>query len=190
MSSSVDPATGSPTTPVEVPLTVDNPGDWASLAAKMGAEVGLPTHATREAVTNFVQHAASVLFVADASHNIDLLRSIFEEGVVESYRNLFGQFANATPQAYAVHLISSVPDNNRPDIRILVTISYQRSGADRVSKMFWDLVFDTTLRVAAARCPNCGAAVEAGGLICTYCQHELSTTVAAAVAVSRVQEFL
>ena len=52
---------------------------------------------------------------------------------------------------------------------------------------FWDLQVGGRATVAPSVCPNCGAPIARGELICTHCQTDVRSVVDTALLVSRVE---
>jgi hypothetical protein len=87
-----------------------------------------------------------------------------------------------------VHLVGSRVVDGHPTLRLHVVINGERSGGEpSVERHFWDLQLGAQVTVAQQTCPNCGAPIATGELICDHCHADVRTTAEVPLVVSRLE---
>jgi hypothetical protein len=171
-----------------IPVSIDNAGDWDEIARQIAAESGLPTVLTPQIVVGMVAGAVPLLFEADAARNMNLLRGTFADGVIAQCQRNAGCLHGEQPIAAIVNLIGVRPVNGPAALRVHLTIRLRDAAGDReVSSQFWDLEVGAEVTVGQSQCPNCGAPIATGELICGYCATDVRTIVGAPLVVSRLE---
>jgi len=174
-------------TPPPIPVVIDNPGDWASIMEELGSRTGSPPTITPELVAGVVGSAAPLLFAADAAGTSDRLRGTFPDPVIAQVERNFGSFFGERPVSGTVHLVGSPAGPVPPALRIhLQLLVKSAQGDDGVNSQFWDLAVGSQVTVGDATCPNCGAPLAVGQLICDHCHTDARSIVSVPLAVSRL----
>jgi len=170
-----------------VSATIDNAADWDVLANQITVETGMPTAVTPEMVVGMVGTAVPLLFAADAARNLDLLRGTFSDLVVAQCTRNAGTLMGALPTAVVVHLTGSRVVDGHPLVRTHLSIqSTHPDGNLTRCQQFWDLQFGGQVTVSQPSCPNCGAPVGTGELICRHCHADVRSVVDVPIVVSRL----
>ena len=171
-----------------VPVTVDNPDDWGDISTHLAAESGSGGAITAEVVAEMVGSAVPMLFAADASGDTDMLRGTFSDQILVQRRNQAGSFNGDTPVSATVHLVGSPTHDGQSAIRAHVMVATTSTdGGSAATGMFWDLTVDTTVVVGQSSCPNCGAPLAAGCLVCEHCHADVRQVISAPLVVSRLE---
>jgi hypothetical protein len=171
-----------------VPASIANPEGWREIAEQIASESGLPTQVTPELMTGMIASAVPLLFEADAAGDMSVLRGTFTDAVIAQRRHTAGCFAGERPSAATIELIGAHMAAGHPTIRAHVSIQTRTGdGTQTVNNQFWDLQLDAQVTVGRPSCPNCGAPVAAGHLICEHCQADLRSVVKVPLAVSRLE---
>jgi zinc-ribbon domain len=171
-----------------VPSSIDNVGDWDGIARQIAAEAGLPTAVTPEMVTGMIGSGVPLLFDADAAKDMDLLRGTFAAPVIAQCQRNTGCLRQQRPSSVAAHLIGSHVLEGRPVLRTHLSIELAESvDGQNVTGQFWDLELGAQTTVGRASCPNCGAPIATGALICGHCQADVRTVVEVPLIVSRLE---
>jgi hypothetical protein len=99
-----------------------------------------------------------------------------------------GQLAGALPLSAAVHLVGTPVADGRPALRTHLKVAVQTAHASEgVSGQFWDLQLGAQAVVAQPSCPNCGAPIADGHLICGHCGADVRSVVSVPLIVSRLE---
>jgi hypothetical protein len=171
-----------------IPASVDNPGDWAALAAQLAADTALPTALTPELIAGMAGTAVPLLFAADTAGNVDLLRGTFAGPVVAQCLRNLGCLTGAQPQKVAVHLVGAHAIDSHPVVRAHLAIqTLDASGNPGVQNQFWDLQSDAEVTIGQTSCPNCGAPLGSGELICSHCHADVRSVAKVPLVVSRLE---
>lgn len=171
-----------------VPATIDNAADWDVLANQIMVATGMPTAVTPQMIAGMVGSAVPLLFAADSARNLNPLRGTFSDPVVAQCARNAGTLMGAHPQSVVVHLAGSRVVDGHPVVR--AHLSIQATGEDgnpAPCQQFWDLQFGATVTVGQPSCPNCGAPVGQGELICGHCHADVRSVIDAAIVVSRLE---
>jgi ribosomal protein S27AE len=170
-----------------VPATIDNAADWQTLADQITVGTGMPTVVTPEMILGMLGSAVPLLFAADTALNLNLLRGTFSDPVVAQCTRNAGTLAGALPTAVAVHLAGSRVVDGHPVVRAHLSIqANDPHGNPTTCRQFWDLQFGGQVTVSQPSCPNCGAPVGEGELICGHCHADVRSVVDVPIVVSRL----
>jgi uncharacterized Zn finger protein (UPF0148 family) len=71
-------------------------------------------------------------------------------------------------------------------VHLAIVAEYDQ-GARRVVSQFWDLQLGAQATVAQPSCPNCGAPLAQGELICAHCGTDVRSVVEVPLLVSRLE---
>ena len=171
-----------------VPVDLDNPEDWNDIAQQLAAASSLPGSITPELLTMTVGSAVPILFAADRSGAVDILRGTFADQVMTQRRGLPGSLDGDTPVSVRLHLVGAPLHDGKPVIRVHLVIATQSpDGGSGANSQFWDFTVDTQVVVGQATCTNCGAPIPEGRLICDHCHADVRQVVSAPLVVSRLE---
>jgi hypothetical protein len=171
-----------------VPASIDNPGDWEVLANQITINTATPTVVTPEMIVGMIGSAVPLLFAADAARNPNLLRGTFSDPVVAQCQRNTGELMNAQPATVVVHLVGSRVVDGHPVVRAHLSIQAQdRDGNASAHHQFWDLQFGGQVTTGQLNCPNCGAPIGEGELICGHCHTDVRRVVDVPIVVSRLE---
>ncbi len=171
-----------------VPASIDNPEDWDALAGQIVAATGMPPDFTPDTIAAMVGGAVPLLFEADAAGNPDLLRGTFSDPVVAQCARNAGECMGARPTSVTVHLVGSRIDDGHPVVRAHLVIAVGRpDGTAGGIGQFWDLQLGGQATVGQPECPNCGAPIATGELICSHCHMDVRSVVDVPIVVSRIE---
>lgn len=174
--------------PQAIAVSYDNEAEWTGLAERLSQEGGAPTQLTADAVGQMLGGAVALLFAADAARDYDLLRGTFQDPVVAQCQRNAGCLEAQTPVSATVHLIGSPPNTGHPTLRTHLALRTTRTdGQEGHVGQSWDLQCDAMTTVGQASCPNCGAPIPGGALICGHCGHDVRSVVTAPLSVSRLE---
>jgi hypothetical protein len=170
-----------------VPTTIDNPADWDVLTNQITVETGMPTGVTPEMIVGTVASAVPLLFAADATRNLNLIRGTFSDPVVAQCSRNAGSLMGALPKAVVVHLAASRVVDGHPMVRTHLSIQGTDPDGNLTRyQQFWDLQFGGKATVGQPSCPNCGAPVGKGELICRHCHADVRSMIDVPIVVSRL----
>jgi hypothetical protein len=171
-----------------VPASIDNAEDWDAIMQGIARQTGLPPTVTPESVLGMVRGAVPLVFEAESSGNVNLLRGTFADPVVAQCRQNLGSLLRGRPEATVVHLVGGRVAGGNPVLRVHVLIQGRRSDGDQtLDRQFWDLQFGGQVTVGQHDCPSCGAPIPPGELICEHCGTDVRSTVEVPLVVSRLE---
>lgn len=171
-----------------VATSIENAGDWQAIAEQVEAKAGMPTTVTPELLTGAIASAVALLFEADASGECGLLRGTFADAVIAQRAQNAGGLEGERPLGVAVRLVGVHMQEGHAMLRVHLAIDVANAaGSERARSQFWDLQLGAQVTVGGATCPNCGAPVAPGHLICSHCQTDVRGTVDAPLVVSRLE---
>ncbi len=171
-----------------VAVVLDNPEDWSDVARQLAAASSIAGAITPELLTMTVGSAVPIMFAADRSGDADILRGTFSDQVISQRRQHPGSFDGDTPVSVTLHLIGAPMQGGKPVIRVhLVVATRSDDGGNRASSQFWDFTVDSQVVVGQALCPNCGAPIPEGELVCDHCHTDVRQVVSAPLVVSRLE---
>lgn len=171
-----------------VPATIDNAADWEVLASQITAGTGMPPAVTPETIVGMIGSAVPLLFAADSARNLNLLRGTFSDPVVAQSARNAGTLMGAQPQEVVVHLAGSRVVDGHPVLRTHLSIqATEPDGNPTRCQQFWDLQFGGQVTVGQPSCPNCGASVGKGELICGHCHADVRSVIDVPIVVSRLE---
>jgi hypothetical protein len=171
-----------------VPVTVDNPEDWSDIDRQLTAEGGKAGAITPDVLAMTVESAVPMLFAADRSGDADSLVGIFSDQVVTQRRNQAGSFHGDIPVSVTLHLVGAPPHEGHTAIRAHVLVATTSpDGGSSATAMFWDFGVDAPVVVGQSSCPNCGAPLAAGCLVCDHCHADVRQVTSAPLLVTRLE---
>lgn len=171
-----------------VPATIDNAADWDVLRDQITLGTGMPPAVTPETIVGMVGSAVPLLFAADAAGDLNPLRGAFSDPVVAQCNRNVGTLMGALPKAVVVHLAGSRVVDGHPVVRAHLAIqTTDADGHPTASQQFWDLQFGGQVTVSQPTCPNCGAPIGNGELICGHCHADVRSVVEVPIVVSRLE---
>jgi hypothetical protein len=116
------------------------------------------------------------------------LRGTFADQVIAQCQRNAGSFTGARPASAVVHLVGSHMENRQPVLRARISIQVEDpDGAQTVNNQFWDLQLGAQVTVGQPNCPNCGAPVGKGELICGHCRADVRNVVEVPLVVTRLE---
>jgi ribosomal protein S27AE len=171
-----------------IPVSIDNGGDWQEIAGQISSEAGLPTVVTPELVEGMIGSAVPLLFAATAAGDMDLLRGTFADQVIAQCQRNSGSLAGAQPTAAVIHLTGAPMIDGHPALRVHLAVQvHGAADGESVSSQFWDLQPGAQVTVGQPTCPNCGAPIASGALICGHCGTDVRGVVKMPLVVSRLE---
>lgn len=171
-----------------IPASIENADDWKEIAQQIASEAGLPTEITPETVAGMIGSAVPLLFKADASRETDLLRGTFTEDVIAQRQRTVGSLRGEQPVSAAVSLVGAHMAEGDPVLRVHLTIqALEADGTECITRQFWDVQLGDQVTVGKPTCPNCGAPIAKGQLICEHCQADVRSVVQVPLVVSRLE---
>jgi hypothetical protein len=171
-----------------VPVVLDNPGDWNDIATQLAAASNTAGAVTPDLLATTVGSAVPILFAADRTGDPDMLRGTFGDQVIAQRHQNVGSFNGDTPVSVTLHLIGAPTREGSPVIRVHLLIATQATdGSNTVNSQFWDFAVDSQVVVGRTTCPNCGAPLPEGQLVCGHCHTDVRQVVSAPLVVSRLE---
>ena len=171
-----------------VPASIDNPADWDVITGQITRATGLPVTTSPETLLGMVSSAVPLVFEAQSTGNAGLLRGTFADSVVAQCQRNGTLMLSGRPGSTDVHLVGSRVMNGNPTLRLHLVIHGQdESGRQTIDRHFWDLELGGQVTVGQQSCPNCGAPIAPGELICGHCRTDVRTTVQVPLVVSRLE---
>jgi hypothetical protein len=171
-----------------ITASIDNAGDWDAIAQEVTRVSGLPLPITPDSLLGMIRGAVGLAFAAQSAGNAGLLRGTFADPVVAQCQRNGVRLLSGTPESAVVHLVGGRVVGDHPTLRVHVVIEGQDdAGEPTVDRHFWDLETGAQVTLAAQTCPNCGAPLAPGELICGHCRADVRTTVEAPLVVSRLE---
>ncbi len=171
-----------------VPVSIDNEGEWQVFAQQLSSEGGEPTELTPELLEGVIGSAVALLFEADRTRDVDLLRGAFSDQVIAQCERNAGSLEGDQPVSAVLHLVGTPMENGHATLRSHLAITVQRQdGSQGVSNQFWDLQPGAQTTVGQTSCPNCGAPIAPGHLICDHCGTDVRSTVAVPMIVNKLE---
>lgn len=173
-------------------MTVTNPQAWEQIAHDIELRTGVPPAASLEEVAGVVSSAIALLYSADASGDMDVLRGVFSDPVVGQCERNRGCLQGAVPAPGGQLTLIGAPyrDNGEPVPGVRVRAEFPvttQSGSALPSGLFMDAEFGARVTMPAARtCSNCGAQLGSGELLCSHCGADMRTEVSTPLAISRL----
>ncbi len=171
-----------------IPVSIDNVGAWEEIAKQIASESGLPTMITPELIVGMIGSAVPLLFAADAAKNANLLRGIFADPLIAQCQRNVGGLLGEQPISAVVNLVGAHMLDGHPTLRAHVAVQVQGAdGNGSVSRQLWDLQLGAEVTVGQPKCPNCGAPIAEGALICGHCRADVRSVVKTPIVVSRLE---
>jgi uncharacterized protein (UPF0212 family) len=173
-----------------VTTAIANPGEWEAITKQIAAESGLPTAVTPAILTGMIGSAVPLLFEADAARDMDPLRGTFADAVIAQCQRNAGGLLGEQPVSVVINLIGAHMVEAHTTLRVRLAIEVKSAdGSESVNSQFWDLQLGAEVTVGQATCPNCGAPIAQGALICEHCHADVRTVVKAPLVVSRLEMY-
>jgi len=171
-----------------VAVSVDNPEDWADIIRQLARGTGEPSTVTLDVVTATVGSAVPLLFAADSSGDMDLLRGTYSTDVIAQCGRNTGSLDGGHAVAVTLRLVGAPKRNGDRTLRVHLLIETDSPGGTRQSNgQFWDFTFDAQVTVGRTSCTNCGAPLDGGQLVCDHCHADVRRTAEAPLVVSRLE---
>jgi hypothetical protein len=171
-----------------VPASIDNPADWDPIMQLIARRTGLPPTITLDSVLGLVRGAVPLIFEAQSAGTANLLRGTFGDPVVAQCQLNIGCLLSGRPESAVAHLVGGRVADGRPILRVHVLVQGRGpDGEQTIDRQFWDLVLGAEVTVSQPDCPNCGAPVAQGELICDHCGADVRSTVEVPLVVSRLE---
>ncbi len=171
-----------------VATSIENASDWQAIAAQAQARAGAPTTVTPELLTGMIASAVPLLYEADARGDSGLLRGTFADAVIAQRGQNAGGLEGERPLGVTVRLVGVHGEGGHAVLRAHLAIRVaDAAGGEHPRSQFWDLQLGGQALVGASSCPNCGAPVAPGHLICSHCQIDVRGTVEVPLVVSRLE---
>ena len=134
-----------------------------------------------------IRTAVPLMFEAQRTSNTNLLRGTFSDAVVAQCQRNADCLLGGRPTSAVVHLVGGHADGAHGVLRAHISIQGQSAdGAQTLDRQFWDLQLDGQVTVASPACPNCGAPISGGELVCGHCGTDVRSVVAVPIVVSRL----
>jgi hypothetical protein len=135
-----------------------------------------------------ISSATALMYEAQSAGNAGLLRGTFVDAVVAQCQRNDTRLLSGKPESAVVHLVGGRVVNGDATLRVHVVIHGQdESGQERIDRQFWDLELGGQVTVGQPTCPNCGAPIAAGELICEHCRTDVRTTAQVPLLVTRLE---
>ncbi len=171
-----------------IPTSIDNAGDWSAIAAQISSETGVPPVLTPEILMGMIGSAVPLFFEADASKDMNPLRGTFADTVLAQCQRNAGCLQGEHPTSTAIHLVGAHTADGHCLLRTHLIIQVQGADSEqRAARQFWDLQLGAEVTVGQPSCPNCGAPIATGTLVCEHCQMDVRSVVEVPLVVSRIE---
>ncbi len=171
-----------------IPASIDNVEEWEGIARQIAAEAGVPTALTPEVIAAMIGSAVVLLFEADDTKDMSLLRGTFADPVIAQRQTNAGCLQGAQPTSAVLDLVGVHMADDHPQVRMRVVIQVHGvDGSASAMSQFWDLALGAEVTVGQASCPNCGAPIARGELICEHCRADVRMVVKVPLVVSRLE---
>lgn len=171
-----------------IPASLDNPGDWDAIAGQVTHETGLPLTAGPDALLAMIGSAVPLLVAAQAAGDAGVLRGTFADPVVAQCQRNRAVLLTGTPDTALVHLVGARVVSDRPVLRVHVVIhGADATGTPTVDRQFWDIQLGGEVTVGQQACPNCGAPVDPGELVCGHCRTDVRVTAHVPLVITRLE---
>jgi hypothetical protein len=174
-------------------MAVTNPQAWEHITHDIEMHTGVPPNATVEEVADLVSSAVALLYAADASGDMEVLRGVFCDPVVGQCELNQGCLHDAVPAAGGQLTLIGEPYLPNGDAIHAVKVRAEfpvttPAGTTLPSWLFMDVEFGSHVTVSGAHsCTNCGAALERGEILCSHCGADMRAEVSTPLAISRLQ---
>jgi hypothetical protein len=170
-----------------IPVSVSNPEDWEEISRQLAAETGEPTALALQTIADTLAGAVALLFAADASRNTNLLRGTFTDAVIAQCERNAGCLNGEQPDSVAIKLIGAHLSDGHAALRVRLAIALRDNDQQTLATQFWDLRLQAQVTVGETSCPNCGAPLGQGELICGHCGTDVRSVTSVPLAVSRLE---
>jgi len=174
-------------------IAVTNPQAWEQITHDIEMHTGVPPNATVEEVADLVSSAVALLYAADASGDMEVLRGVFCDPVVGQCERNRGCLQEAVPAPGGQLTLIGEPylPNGDPIRGVRVRAEFRvttPAGTTLPSGLFMDVEFGSHVTVSGAHnCTNCGAPLGPGEILCSHCGADMRAEVSTPLAISRLQ---
>ncbi len=173
---------------IPVAGSIDNPEAWPAVTQGIERASGLPVPVSPDALLALIGSGVALMFEAQASGSLDVLRGTFAAPVVAQCQANRESLLRGRPQSVAVHLAAGRVVDGHGVIRVHLEIHGERpDGSASLDRQFWDLQLGAQVTVAQSACPNCGAPITTGELICGHCGTDVRHVVDVPVVICRLE---
>ncbi len=171
-----------------VPVSIDNSGEWETFAQQLSSEDGEPTVVTPDVLAGMIGSALPLLFAADRGRDMNVLRGTFSDPVIAQCERNAGCLGGGRPVSAVVHLVGTPIEEGHPGLRAHLAVAVQGAdGAESASGQFWDLQLGAQTTVGEPTCPNCGAPIAPGHLICEHCGTDVRSAISVPLIVGKLE---
>jgi len=168
--------------------SIDNPGDGDAVPRPIKQAPGLPMGVSPDELLTLIRSGVALMFEAQTSGNMNLLRGTFAAPVVGQCRTNRNGLMSGQPRSVAVHLAAGRVVEGHGVVRVHLEIHGDRpDGQASLDRQFWDLQVGAQVTVTQSACPNCGAPVGVGELICNHCGSDVRSVVEVPAMVCRLE---
>jgi hypothetical protein len=168
--------------------SIDNLADWDAVTAGITRATGLPVAITPDTLLALLGSAVALMFEAQSSGNMNVLRGTFAAPIVAQCQANADGLLTGRPESIVVHLAAGRVVDGHGVLRVHLNIAGVRTdGAPSLDRQFWDLQLGAQATVAQSACPNCGAPVSGGELVCGHCGTDVRSVVDVTAAVTRLE---
>jgi len=181
---------GAPSPVAPVAIAVANPAHWADVATAFERQTGVPLNVNVEYLEAFVATAVPALFLADATGQYGLLRGFMLDLVVAQCERNRGILEGASAQGVSLFVVGIPHDEPEPGVPIRLKLGISatsRTGLSKAVEQFWDVSVNQTATISLVKCPDCGAPLAPGELVCHYCHVSTAQVVVHPLLVSRLR---
>jgi hypothetical protein len=166
----------------------DNREDWDAVTQRITQVTGMPLTVSPDDLLAMISSGVALMFEAQTSANANLLRGTLAAPVVAQCRVNIDGLLSGRPQSVVVHLAAGRVVDGRGVVRAHLEIhGVHPDGTPSIDRHFWDLQLGAEVTVAQTTCPNCGAPVAGGELVCTHCGTDVRTVTPVPAVVTRLE---
>ena len=169
-----------------IPASPENPQEWPEIAARIASLAGVPTTVTPDMLNAMVGSAVALLYAADASRDMGLLRGTFADPVIAQCERNAGCLQGERPTSAMIKLVGVRAVDAHPTLRVHLSIEVT-GGTQSVRGQVWDIEVGASATVGRPNCPNCGAPLPTGTLTCGHCGSDVRTVVNVPLLVRRLE---
>ena len=171
-----------------IPASIENPDAWGTIAQQVSSASGVPLAVTPQQLTAMFGSAVPLLFESDRAGKSALLRGTFADLVIAQRQRNIGDLRGARPTAVTVHLVGAHMADAHPVLRAHLAVQVQLPSSNAgVFNQFWDVQLGAQVTVGAETCPNCGAPLASGELVCGYCHTDVRSVADVPLVVCRLE---
>ena len=169
-----------------IPASPENPQEWPEIAARISSLAGVPTTVTPEMLDGMVGSAVALLYAADSTRDMGLLRGTFADPVIAQCERNAGCLRGDRPISAVIRLVGVRAVDGHPTLRVHLSIGVT-GDTQSLSGQVWDIQVGGDATVGRPSCPNCGAPLPVGMLTCGHCGSDVRTVVNVPLLVNRLE---